>query len=437
VGGKRELKLYFHVLGCPKNEADVAIAKGLAVSRGHTVVESLQDLGDDGIVVVYTCGFVEAAKRESIEEILTLAQEYRVIGVGCLVHRYCDELKRELREVDGLIGMVTPGHLVELLERGIMFYKPLDPETIYVDTTRCPVTRVYEYVKIADGCSRKCSFCAIPFFKGAFRSRPMEVIVEEVRKLLDFGVKEIILVSQDSTAFGVDLYGEPRLPELLGRLSRLSGDFWIRVMYLHPDHINDEIIDAIALSDKVVPYFDLPVQHGSDKVLKLMGRKRGRRELEKLVESIRSRDREAVIRSTVMVGHPGEGEKEFLELLEFLDNCKFDRLGVFRYSEEEGTVSATLNEKVDENVASDRLEEVMKRQALISSVRNKALLGKQFRVLVESRYNGVYIGRTYRDAPEVDGVVMVKANGKMEIGRFINARIVQCDDHDLEAVVVE
>ncbi|MCD6253089.1 MAG: 30S ribosomal protein S12 methylthiotransferase RimO [Thermotogae bacterium] len=431
------MKIYVHTLGCPKNEADMEVFKALAVRKGHTVVESMNTGDRDTLVVVDTCGFIEDAKVESIETILALSQKHRVIAVGCLVQRYFQELRKELPELEGLIGVVSPQTLLDLLEKGGRFYLPKTPETIYESCERMASPHPFAYVKISDGCDRSCSFCAIPSFKGKHRSRPMEVIRREVEKLLSAGVKEIILVAQDTTAYGTDLYGKQTLPDLLSMLEKIPGRFWIRVMYLHPDHVNDAIIDTIANGEKTVPYFDVPVQHGSDRILKLMGRMKSRSELLELFQRIRKANSNAVLRSTILVGHPGESERDFEELKEFLHLTCFDRLGAFAYSDEEGTLAYAMDHKVDKETIQRRLNEIMELQAEIAFEKSAKLVGKNFTVLLEEERDHYFVARSYMDAPEVDTEVLVRVNGstrKLRPGDFYEVKIVESTGYDLEAI---
>ncbi|MDI3517548.1 MAG: ribosomal protein methylthiotransferase [Thermotogota bacterium] len=433
------MKIYVHTLGCPKNEADMHVFKALALKKGHTLINVERDIDPDTLVVVDTCGFIEEAKIESIETLLEFSQTNRVVAVGCLVQRYYKELKDELPELEGLIGVVSPETLLNLLEKEHYFYHPETPETVYDTCERTFTGNPFAYLKISDGCDRSCSFCAIPTFKGRHRSRSLEVIRREAEKLVSQGIKEIILVAQDTTAYGVDLYGRQALPELLSELENIPGDFWIRVMYLHPDHINEAIVRSIAEGRKTLPYFDIPVQHGSDHVLKLMGRSKSRSELIDLFRHIREMNRDAVLRTTVMVGHPGETEEDFEELKSFLATVRFDRLGAFIYSDEEGTLSYSMNDKVDRETAQRRLNEIMELQSQIAFEKNEGLIGKRLRVLVEDKRNGELIARSFMDAPEIDTEILVISNGngiKIEIGDFCEVEIVESLGYDLEATLL-
>ena len=425
------MKVGIKVLGCPKNEADCEILAGLLKERGHEIVHNVEEAD---VVVLDTCAFIEDAKKESIDEILSFVEAkedygYRLVVKGCLVQRYYRELKKEIPEVDQWIGVVAPEKIVSLLENGEDLV-PQRPETVYSYRKRINLEeKPYAYVKISDGCDRKSTFCSIPSFKGNLKSRSVEDIVHEVEDLLAEGKKEIILVAQDTTSYGEDLYGKQALSDLLRRLNSLKGDFWIRVMYLHPDHLTDEIIDTILKLEKVVNYFDVPVQHGSDRILTLMGRIRSSKELKNMLLRIRDKAPDAVLRTSVIVGFPGETEEDFEELKRFVEEVKFDKLGVFVYSDEEGTVASSLKNKVDPETARRRQEELLLLQAEISYERLDRFVGKSMKALVEGRENGYLIGRTFTEAPEVDGVVFIKGRGEM--GDFLEVTIEEHDEYDM------
>jgi ribosomal protein S12 methylthiotransferase len=425
------VKVGIKVLGCPKNEADCEVLAGLLKEKGHEVVHNVEEAD---IIVLDTCAFIEDAKKESIDEILSFVEAkedygYRLVVKGCLVQRYYRELKKEIPEVDQWIGVVAPEKIVSLLENGEDLV-PQRPETVYSYRKRVNLEeKPYAYVKISDGCNRKCTFCSIPAFKGNLKSRSIEDIVHEVEDLLAEGKKEIILVAQDTTSYGEDLYGKQALSDLLRRLNSLKGDFWIRVMYLHPDHLTDEIIDTILKLEKVVNYFDVPVQHGSDRILTLMGRIRSSKELKNMLLRIRDKAPDAVLRTSVIVGFPGETEEDFEELKRFVEEVKFDKLGVFVYSDEEGTVASSLKNKVDPETARRRQEELLLLQAEISYERLDRFIGKSMKALVEGRENGYLIGRTFTEAPEVDGVVFIKGRGEM--GDFLEVTIEEHDEYDM------
>lgn len=399
----------------------------------------MYNVDEADIVVIDTCCFIEDAKRESIDEILDFI-EYKkrkpffLCVKGCLVQRYASQLVEELPEVDAWYGVLSPYRLAEALEKKVRFLVE-EPETVYECAPRSKFSS-YAYVKIADGCDRSCTFCAIPAFKGRFKSRSIESIEAEVRELVQNGVKEIVLVAQDTTAYGIDLYGKPSLPKLLRVLDSLEGEFRLRVMYMHPDHFDEEILSSICDSRKVLHYFDLPVQHGSDEVLVKMGRIKKSEELLEMIFSIRRVLSDAAIRSSVIVGFPGEKEKNFEELLEFLKVAKFERLGCFIYSDEEGTVASELQDKVDEEIAKERMEEVLSLQAELAKESLSRFVGEELEVLVERSTKNYYVARSHLDAPEVDGIVQVRKDVNLNLPSFQLVRILDTDGFDLKGVLV-
>jgi len=390
-------------------------------------------------VILDTCCFIEDAKKESIDEILDFI-EYKkrkpffLCVKGCLVQRYARQLVEELPEVDAWYGVVSPQRIAEALEQGVT-YLVGEPEAVYDCAPRSKFGS-YAYVKIADGCDRSCTFCAIPSFKGGFRSRSVESIEAEVRELVKGNVKEIVLVAQDTTAYGVDLYGRPSLPRLLKTLDNIEGDFRIRVMYMHPDHFDEEILDTFCNTQKVLHYFDLPVQHGSDEILAKMGRIRKSDQLLNLISSIRRVLPDAAIRSSVIVGFPGEKEKNFEELLDFLKAAKFERLGCFTYSDEEGTSASRMNEKVDEEIAKERLEEVLSLQSELAKESLSRFVNKELEVLVEKAARNHYIARSHLDAPEVDGIVKVRKSKRLSLRSYHRVRVIDTDGFDFEGVAL-
>jgi ribosomal protein S12 methylthiotransferase len=430
------MRIGIKVLGCPKNEADCDVLEAILRSKGHEIVYNVDEAD---IVVIDTCCFIEDAKRESIDEILDFI-EYKkrkpffLCVKGCLVQRYASQLVEELPEVDAWYGVLSPYRLAEALEKKVRFLVE-EPETVYECAPRSKFSS-YAYVKIADGCDRSCTFCAIPAFKGRFKSRSIESIEAEVRELVQNGVKEIVLVAQDTTAYGIDLYGKPSLPKLLRVLDSLEGEFRLRVMYMHPDHFDEEILSSFRDSRKVLHYFDLPVQHGSDEVLVKMGRIKKSEELLEMIFSIRRALSDAAIRSSVIVGFPGEKEKNFEELLEFLKVAKFERLGCFIYSDEEGTVASELQDKVDEEIAKERMEEVLSLQAELAKESLSRFVGEELEVLVERSTKNYYVARSHLDAPEVDGIVQVRKDVDLNLPSFQLVRILDTDGFDLKGVLV-
>ncbi|MDK2886108.1 MAG: ribosomal protein methylthiotransferase [Thermosipho sp. (in: thermotogales)] len=428
------MKFYFEILGCPKNVADCAILKAKLKKYGHEIVD---DLEKADAIIIDTCGFILDSKKESIEEILLnverkkVDKNFKIFVKGCLVQRYGRELEKEIPEVDGWFGVVNPEEIAKNITKKKIILK--NPDPIYDFEDRIDDDYQYAYVKIADGCDRACSFCTIPLFKGSFKSRKIEDIVEEVKVLIERGKKEIILVAQDTTGYGIDLYGKQALPELLKSLNEIPGDFWIRVMYMHPDHITERIIDAFSF-DKVLKYFDIPVQHGSNKILKLMNRTKNAKQLKQLITKIREKYNDAIIRTSIIVGFPGETDSDFEMLIKFVKDIKFDRLGAFLYSDEEEAPSFKLEGKVSEDIAQERLDILMEVQSEISFEKNNQLIGKTFKVLFDDEEYGVLIGRTYMDAPEIDANVFVKGNFKKG---FHKVKIIDVDTYDYEGVITD
>lgn len=424
------------VLGCPKNVADMDNFRGIMIKKGHEFVNSVESAD---VIVIDTCGFIDEAKKESIDEILRLCSfkeekpDLKVIAVGCLVQRYYQELKDGIPEIDGLIGVTTPERLADLIETGNFFFVE-KPSAVYDFKSRT-YGKPYSYVKIGDGCDRGCAFCSIPSFKGPSRSRAIEEIRKEVCYLVSEGVKEIVLVSQDTTQYGVDIYGKQALPDLLKSLNEIPGDFWIRVMYLHPDHLDEEIVDSILNLEKVTNYFDVPVQSGSDYILQRMGRTKKTKELKTMFERIRAKESDVTLRTTMMVGFPGETRKTFEETLEFVNNVKFDKLGGFVYSPEEGIPAYSLETTIDENTARQYLDELLDLQDEISYELNQRHFGKVLKVLIEENAEEVMIGRSQHFAPEIDGSIFLK--GSSEAKEYVMCRITGIYEHDLEGVVVD
>lgn len=433
------MRIGIKVLGCPKNEADCEILAGLLKKRGHEIVK---DVENADVVILDTCAFIEDAKRESISEIfefvdykLSTRRSFKLIVKGCLVQRYGRILREEIPEVDGWFGVIAPERLVEALERGENYLVPTTPEIVYSFSHRCSLdNRPYSCIKISDGCDRGCTFCSIPSFKGKFKSRKIEDILKEARYLIESGKKEIILVAQDTTGYGIDIYGNQALPELLRSLNSLEGEFWIRVMYLHPDFLTQDIIETMCSLEKVVKYFDVPIQHASDEILKRMGRMKKSEELMELFERIRKACPDAVLRTSVIVGFPGEKDEDFEKLMEFVTYVGFDKLGVFVYSDEEGTVAHGFSDKVDKEVAEERKERLLLEQADISFEKLNRFLGKELVAVLEDRENGFMVGRVWMDAPEIDGVIYLEGEGR--IGDFVKVRVEEHDEYDMKGVIL-
>jgi len=421
------------VLGCPKNEADSDVIKAILMERGHEIVN---DLEDANVAVINTCAFVSDAKKESIDEIFDVIKfrknkAFKIIVHGCLAQRYFKALKAQIPEVDAFLGVVSPQRVAEAVENFSEFYG--SPEPIYGFLGRVSTDTPYAYVKIGDGCDRKCTFCAIPSIKGPLKNRNYEDILKEVEFLVKIGKKEIILVSQDSTGYA---YGGKTLTDLLLDMDDISGDFWIRLLYLYPDGVNEALIETIAKSRKILHYFDIPVQHASESILKMMKRNPDIKLLEDKIAYIREHIPDAIFRTSFITGFPSETDEDFEKILNFLGNVKFDRVGVFIYSDEEGTVAHGLLPKVKKIVAQSRFESIMDFQREINLQKNRSLVGKKFKVIVEGIEDGTYVGRTYMDAPEIDGAIHFSSANKVEMGEFVDVVVKSYEFYDLEGEVV-
>jgi ribosomal protein S12 methylthiotransferase len=418
---------------------------GLIDQQGHELVE---DPNDATVVIVNTCGFIDAAKEESINTILDLAalkETGRVkclIVSGCLVQRYKEELMREIPEIDGIVGTGDFARIAEVIAQSVSGRRPVfvgNPVFSYERALpRKRLTpRHFAHVKIAEGCDNACTFCSIPIMRGAFRSRSIESIVREVEQLAAEGVREVILIAQDTSNYGVDLYGSPALASLLNRVSEVEGIRWVRLHYLYPGAFNEELLETIASNPKICKYIDMPLQHSEDRILRRMRRPGRQRDILSLIEQIRARIPDVAIRTSIIVGFPGETEEDFENLLRFVRQVEFDRLGVFTYSNEEGTPASRLPDHVPEEVKEERAHRLMELQRRISSRRNQRHVGRDLEVLIES-YDGrndVYLGRTQYDAPEIDGEVFVRGQG-LPIGEVVRARITHSFEFDLAGEVL-
>ena len=409
--------------------------------QGYILV---QEADKADVVIVNTCGFIEDAKRESIDAILEMVDFkedgllQKILVTGCLAQRYAEEIFNEIPEVDGVIGIGANDDIVEacnaLFENEEPYSSFPDKEKLPLNGGRILTTPEYTaYLKIAEGCSNCCTYCAIPSIRGAFRSRKMEDILEEANMLCEKGVKEIILVAQDTTKYGEDIYGELKLPELLNELNKIEKLHWVRLLYCYPDRITDELIEAIAVNEKVCSYIDIPMQHADGKILKAMNRHGDKQSLLALVEKLRARIPDIVIRTTFITGFPGETDAEFTTLSEFVNEARLDRVGCFAYSREEGTAAYDLPDQVDPEVAADRAEVIMNQQYRISEEKLSAYIGKTLDVLVEGYdpYTDSYYGRTYMDAPDIDNNVVLTSGYRIDDGDIVPVEIFDKDEFSL------
>ncbi len=432
-------------LGCCKNQVDAEIMLAKLAQNGF---EILDDVDGADAVIINTCGFIEDAKKEAIENILDMVELQkegvigRIVVTGCLAERYKEEMLKEIPEIDAVVGIGSNKDIVDIVNEvlsgenverfGDKACLPLDGERLL---TTAPY---YAYLKIAEGCSNNCTYCAIPQIRGPFRSRDPESVLREAKQLADSGVKELIVVAQDTSRYGEDLYGKSALPALLTALNKIEGLEWIRVLYCYPERITDELIEAFRNNEKVVKYIDIPIQHADAGILKKMNRKGDRDSLLALVAKLRREIPDMVIRTTLITGFPGEGEAEFETLSDFVDKAKFDRLGCFAYSLEEGTPAALLPDQVDEQVKLDRSDIIMEQQYRIVLSKNDALIGKVLRTVVEGYdgYTDTYYGRTWRDAPEIDGTVNFTCGYELNVGEFVDVEIMGVNEYDLIGEVV-
>ena len=423
-------KINVITLGCSKNTVDSEHLMARLAAAGYEVLFD-SDRTDAKVVVINTCGFIGDAKQESIDMILRAAAAKqagkieRLFVVGCLSERYADELRAEIPEVDDYFGARTWDGIVRALGAA---------EDPALETERHLTTpKHYAYLKISEGCNWKCGYCAIPLIRGAHVSVPMEELEEEARKLAGQGVRELMVIAQDTTYYGIDLYGRRMLAELLRRLCRIGGIEWIRLLYCYPDKITDELIDTMASQPKVLHYIDLPLQHADDKILKAMNRHSTAEETREVIRKLRERMPDIAIRTTFIVGFPGEGDDEFETLAEFVNEEEFERLGCFEYSPQEGTPAAKMENQVDDDVKSRRAEVIMQDQYEIMTEKNNNMIGKTLRVLTESYddYTDSYSGRSYMDAPDIDGKIIFTSSDFIKEGEFVDVEILGVNEYDL------
>ncbi len=427
-------------LGCPKNQVDAERMLAQLDSNGFSIADCYE--GVDA-VIVNTCGFIDAAKQEAIENILEMAQlkeegiVKKIIVTGCLAQRYKEEIFAEIPEVDAVLGIGSNGDIAELVKNvieGDNIYRMPDNELLPLTGERLLTTPEYwSYLKIADGCSNRCTYCAIPSIRGNYRSVEFETLIEEAKQLASAGTKELVLIAQDTTNYGADLYGRIRLPELLDALCEIDGIEWIRMLYCYPDKITDELLETMVRQPKILHYIDLPLQHADDNILKAMNRRGNSEYLRQTIGRIRKAMPDAVIRTTFIVGFPGEGDEEFENLAEFVNEIEFDRLGCFEFSPQEGTPAFDMEDDIDNDTKLRRGEIIMQDQLEIVTLKNTERIGKTYKVLVEDydRYTDSYSGRTYMDAPEIDGTVNFTSENSYEPGDFTDIVIIGVNDYDL------
>lgn len=433
------MKIYIETLGCPKNFNDSQVVGGILEEVGHQITDAVRDAD---AIMVNTCGFINDAKKESIQCILDMAAYDKMLIVsGCLSQRYGDELFEEMPEVDIFLGVNDYEQLPEILtghEKGRRekhlnrYEKAMDTEARRLDANPYSST-----IKISEGCDNHCTYCVIPSIRGPYRSRPKEEILAEAEALAAAGTKEIILIAQDSTAYGIDLYGGYVLHELVSELCQVEGISWIRLMYCYEERLTDELMEVMAREEKVCNYLDIPLQHASDKILKAMNRQSCREEIQESIGKLRRAMPDIHIRTTLITGFPGEGEEEFEELLDFVEEVRFERLGVFTYSPEEGTPAAEMKEQMEEKIKDERKDAIMRRQMEISLEKNREKIGQIMEVLVEGREeDGSYCGRSRYDAPEIDNQVLFISRRDLQPGDLILVKIEDAFDYDLTGVEI-
>jgi len=434
----------FVSLGCDKNRVDSEVMLGILRERGYTIVS---DETEADVIVVNTCCFIKDALEESIETIIEMA-EYKKSGrckglivSGCLAQRFEKEMFHEMPEVDAVIGTTAYESVADVADRilngekSIKVMENIDSQMKEENASKRVLSTAghYAYLKISEGCDNHCTYCVIPKMRGKHRSRTMESLVEETKMLAENGVKELLVVAQDTSIYGRDLYGKPMLHELLKRLCRIEGIEWIRLLYCYAETLTDETIQTMAEEDKICKYIDIPIQHGSDTVLKRMGRKTSSKLISDKIAALRTAMPDICIRTTIITGFPGETEEEFAEVCEFVEKMRFDKLGVFTYSPEEGTPAAEMDNQIDEEVKEERKNYIMEIQKRISAEKCEEMIGKTIKVITDGKIpeEGVYCGRSYKDAPDIDGLVFFKADYEIMSGDFADVKINEASDYDL------
>lgn len=433
------LKVAVVSLGCSKNLVDSEVMMKSILNNEYEITNSAEIAE---IIIINTCGFIESAKQESIDTILEMSDYKKsgkckvLIATGCLAERYKDELIKELPELDAVIGTGDYKNVAEVINQALQGEKVVlygHQEMIDIDSLPRHISSfgASSYLKIAEGCDNRCSYCIIPTLRGKYRSRRMSDILEEAKELSKNGIKEVNIIAQDITRYGIDLYKSFKLSELLIKLTEIDGIEWIRLLYSYPDEFDDELIEVIAREDKICKYLDIPIQHSSNSILKKMGRRSSREKIIQLIEKLRKRIPDIVLRTTLIVGFPGETEKDFSELYDFVAKMKFNRLGVFAYSREEDTPAYDMPNQIEESIKQERLEKIMLLQKDISEKYNKGLIGKTLKVLVEGASDNGYFGRSFMDAPEIDGKVYFKSDKNIIPGDFCHIIIKRAYEYDL------
>lgn len=428
-------------MGCSKNDVDSETMAYKLKNNDYTIINNPSDAD---YIIINTCSFINAAKEESIDAIFDMINQKKdgakIIVSGCLAQRYSNELKEEIPEIDIIVGTGNFQNISEIIKE----YEENNKDDVYIDNINADieyiekdVADITEYVKIAEGCNNNCSYCIIPKLRGRLRSRPIDDIVNEINHLHKLGTKEVILIAQNTTDYGTDIYSRPSLDMLLKAILERTKMPWIRIMYLYPDNITDDLIETFNSSDRILNYMDIPLQHASDHVLKMMNRHIDKDEIHELITKLRSNIADLVLRTTFIVGFPGEREEDFQELLNFIKKEKFDKLGVFEYSDEEGTRSYSFNEKLDEKTKAERREKIMDAQMDISRASLEKRVETVMKCLVEDGEAGEYTLRSFMDAPDVDGQIYVTSDKDLEIGSFVDVKIIEALEYDLRGEIYE
>ena len=435
------MRILFVSLGCDKNLADTELMLGVLQKKGYAFTD---DMEEADVAVVNTCCFIGDAKEESINTLLELGQLRRegrlkaLVAAGCLAQRYHKEIREEIPEVDALVGTTALEEIVQAVESALAGGR----EDFLCELNAPPAVRRdrvvttgghYAYLKIAEGCDKHCTYCVIPKVRGNYRSIPLEELVEQARWLAEQGVRELVLVAQETTLYGMDLYGEKRLPLLLRRLARISGIYWIRILYCYPEEITEELVETIAEEPKICHYLDIPIQHASDRILKRMGRRTDQQKLRGIIGLLRERIPDICLRTTLISGFPGETQEDFEELYRFVNEMEFDRLGVFPYSREEDTAAADMPDQIGEEIKAARRDELMELQQAIAFEKAEDMAGQVLTVMIEGRAvdEDVYVGRTYRDAPGVDGYLFLNTTADLMTGDFVKVLVTDSNEYDL------
>lgn len=441
------MKILFISLGCDKNLVDSEVMLKLLEKKGYQFTD---DETEADIIIINTCCFIGDAKEESVNTILEMA-EYRKSGsckalivTGCLAQRYQKEILDEIEEVDAVLGTATYDAIAETVEKALegrkeLYFEDIDRLVPEQGGRVLTTGGHYAYLKIAEGCDKHCTYCIIPRLRGHFRSVPEERLLAEAEELAEQGVKELILVAQETTVYGVDLYGEKRLPQLLKKLAGIPGIRWIRVQYCYPEEITEELIQIIKEEPKICHYLDLPIQHASDRILKRMGRRTTQADLRRIIGRLREAIPDICLRTTLISGFPGETEEDHEELMRFVDDCEFDRLGVFAYSAEEDTPAAAMPDQIPEEVKEDRRAEIMELQQEIAFEKAEGMTGRELTVMIEGKVadENVYVGRTYMDAPGVDGYLFLNTDETLMSGDFARVRVTGAAEYDLIGELIE